>query len=161
MRIQFVKLFIVNPLIEFSSFQVIGQRLDAVYAADQQAVMVGVATTASVDKQASDKIRALVVRAVAPIIKQQKTPPDNIDEYRNEFGNQLGPYIHGAVVKLRQAKPPQQQQQQITQQQQPRPAQLAQVPQGQRVFLMPQGHPLTPGTPTTPNRIIIQQFPQH
>lgn len=36
------------------------------------------------------------------MLKASKQPPDNLEEYRSEFGS-LGPVLQGAVVKARTA----------------------------------------------------------
>jgi hypothetical protein len=37
---------------------------------------------------------------MVPILKVTRQPPDNIDDYRQEFGY-LGPALHGAVTRAR------------------------------------------------------------
>ena len=42
-------------------------------------------------------------RVLAPVLKAHKSSPDNLEEYKTEFGAYLGPSLHAAVVKARQA----------------------------------------------------------
>lgn len=37
---------------------------------------------------------------MVPILKMTRQPPDNVDEYRQEFGY-LGPALHAAVTRAR------------------------------------------------------------
>ncbi|KAL1450235.1 hypothetical protein WDU94_002675 [Cyamophila willieti] len=46
-------------------------------------------------------IRVVLVKALTPVIKELKTPPDHLDEYRAEFGTYLGPKLHTSVTKSR------------------------------------------------------------
>lgn len=42
----------------------------------------------------------LLQKVLAPILKTLKSPPDNVDEYKAEYGY-LGSIIHSAVVRAR------------------------------------------------------------
>ncbi|XP_023237026.1 transcription initiation factor TFIID subunit 6-like [Centruroides sculpturatus] len=55
----------------------------------------------SIDKSAAEHIKQLLLRVLTPVIKASWTPPDNMDDYKNEFGY-LGPLLHTHVVKARQ-----------------------------------------------------------
>lgn len=52
------------------------------------------------DKIAAGHIKHLLVKVLTPLLKSTRQPPDNLDDYRNEFGA-LGPTLHLAVVKAR------------------------------------------------------------
>lgn len=56
--------------------------------------------TSNIDKIASDHIKQLLIKVVAPVLKNVKNPPDFIEEYKQEYGY-LGPALHGAVLKAR------------------------------------------------------------
>ncbi|KAK2175509.1 hypothetical protein NP493_727g01071 [Ridgeia piscesae] len=56
----------------------------------------------NIEKIAAEHIRQLIVRVVAPVLKAHKSSPDNLEEYKTEFGAYLGPSLHAAVVKARQ-----------------------------------------------------------
>lgn len=53
-----------------------------------------------VDKKAAEHIKQLAVRVVAPVLKATRSPPDNLDDYRVEYGY-LGPLLHSQVVRAR------------------------------------------------------------
>ncbi|EFA03123.1 transcription initiation factor TFIID subunit 6 [Tribolium castaneum] len=57
-------------------------------------------TTSNIDKIASEHIKQLLIKVVAPVLKNLKNPPDYVEEYKQEFGY-LGPALHAAVVKAR------------------------------------------------------------
>lgn len=59
----------------------------------------------SADKSAAEHIKQLLLRTLAPVLKAFRTPPDNMDDYRNDYGY-LGNLIHGAVVRARQQSTP-------------------------------------------------------
>ncbi|XP_054272935.1 transcription initiation factor TFIID subunit 6-like isoform X2 [Macrosteles quadrilineatus] len=59
-------------------------------------------TVSITDKIASGHIKHLLVKVLTPLLKTTKQPPDNMEEYRTEFGS-LGPMLHQAVVKARTA----------------------------------------------------------
>lgn len=65
-------------------------------------------TSASkVEQNAATNIRNLLVKSVSPVLKSMRDPPDNIEEYKQEFGS-LGPHLHTGVEKARKqaaAKP--------------------------------------------------------
>ncbi|XP_030747888.1 transcription initiation factor TFIID subunit 6 [Sitophilus oryzae] len=52
------------------------------------------------DKIASGHIKQLITKITAPIIKTIRNPPDNIDEYKLDYGY-LGVALHNAVGKAR------------------------------------------------------------
>ena len=41
-------------------------------------------------------------RVVSPVLKTLKSSPDNLEEYKTEFGAYMGPSLHAGVVKSRQ-----------------------------------------------------------
>lgn len=53
-----------------------------------------------VDKKAAEHIKQLLLRVLAPALKATRTPPDNADEYRAEYGY-LGHLLHAQVVRAR------------------------------------------------------------
>lgn len=53
-----------------------------------------------VDKKAAEHIKQLLLRVLAPVLKATRTPPDNADEYRAEYGY-LGHLLHAQVVRAR------------------------------------------------------------
>lgn len=57
----------------------------------------------NIEKIAAEHIRQLIVRVVSPVLKTLKSSPDNLEEYKTEFGVYIGPSLHAAVVKARQA----------------------------------------------------------
>jgi transcription initiation factor TFIID subunit 6 len=48
-----------------------------------------------------EHIKTLILKVIPGTIKSIRTPPDNIDEYRQEFGSFFGPLLHAAVLKSR------------------------------------------------------------
>ena len=54
------------------------------------------------EKNAAAHIRGMLMKAVPPVLKVNRNPPDVIQEYKNDFGY-LGPQLQSAVIKLRQA----------------------------------------------------------
>ncbi|KAJ8929520.1 hypothetical protein NQ314_017778 [Rhamnusium bicolor] len=54
----------------------------------------------SIDKIASGHIKQLLVKVLAPVLKNIRNPPDNIDEYKLEYGY-LGITLYNAVIKAR------------------------------------------------------------
>lgn len=54
----------------------------------------------NIDKIASGNIKQLLVKVVAPVLKNIKNSPDFVEEYKQEFGY-LGSALHAAVVKAR------------------------------------------------------------
>ncbi|CAH1995231.1 unnamed protein product [Acanthoscelides obtectus] len=52
------------------------------------------------DKIASGHIKQLLVKVLAPILRSTRQPPDNVDEYRQDYGY-LGGTLHAAVLKAR------------------------------------------------------------
>ncbi|BES95521.1 Transcription initiation factor TFIID [Nesidiocoris tenuis] len=61
--------------------------------------------TGSSDKIASFHIKHLLTKSLPPILKTLRSPPDNLDDYRNEYGISLGTSLHGAVLKARMSNP--------------------------------------------------------
>lgn len=58
-------------------------------------------TSASkVEQNAATNIRNLLVKSVSPVLKSMRDPPDNIEDYKLEFGSLGGP-LHGGVEKAR------------------------------------------------------------
>lgn len=57
-------------------------------------------STSPVDKKAAEHIKQLALRVVAPVLKATRSPPDNPDEYRAEYGY-LGHLLHAQVVRAR------------------------------------------------------------
>jgi len=56
--------------------------------------------TSSVEKIAAQNIRTLLVKNVSPVLRTLREPPDNLEEYKLEFGS-LGPHIHSGVERAR------------------------------------------------------------
>jgi len=56
--------------------------------------------TSSVEKIAAQNIRTLLVKSVSPVLRSLRDPPDNIDEFRQEFGS-LGVHLHTGVERAR------------------------------------------------------------
>ncbi|XP_033220472.1 transcription initiation factor TFIID subunit 6-like isoform X2 [Belonocnema kinseyi] len=54
----------------------------------------------SVDKNAAGHIKTLLVKSVAPVLKMIRSPPDFVEEYKQDFGY-LGPALCAAVAKAR------------------------------------------------------------
>merc|ERR1719154_385336 len=54
----------------------------------------------SVEKNAAQNIRNLLVKSVSPVLRSMRDPPDNIEQYKIEFGS-LGAALHGGVEKAR------------------------------------------------------------
>ncbi|XP_077515585.1 transcription initiation factor TFIID subunit 6-like isoform X2 [Amblyomma americanum] len=52
------------------------------------------------DKKAAEHIKQLLLRVLAPVLKATRTPPDNAEEYRAEYGY-LGHLLHAQVVRAR------------------------------------------------------------
>ncbi|KAI5715244.1 hypothetical protein M8J77_012916 [Diaphorina citri] len=48
-------------------------------------------------------IRAVLIKALTPVLKELKSPPDHLEEYRQEFGAYLGSKLHTSVTKARSA----------------------------------------------------------
>ncbi|XP_057371270.1 transcription initiation factor TFIID subunit 6-like isoform X2 [Daphnia carinata] len=55
---------------------------------------------ANADRIAASHIKQLTIKVMVPILKVTRQPPDNVDDYRQEFGY-LGPALHGAVNRAR------------------------------------------------------------
>lgn len=54
----------------------------------------------SVDKTASGHIKQLLIKVLAPVLKSIRDPPDNVEEYKQEYGY-LGVSLYNAVIKAR------------------------------------------------------------
>lgn len=54
----------------------------------------------NLDKIAAGHIKSLLVKVLAPVIKNLRNPPDHLEEYKAEYGY-LGPALHNAVMKAR------------------------------------------------------------
>lgn len=54
----------------------------------------------NIDRIASGHIKQLLIKVVAPVIKNTTNPPDYLEEYKAEYGY-LGPALHSAVIKAR------------------------------------------------------------
>ncbi|KAK7873442.1 hypothetical protein R5R35_000224 [Gryllus longicercus] len=54
----------------------------------------------NVEKIAAGHIKHLLVKVLVPVLKTIRSPPDYVEEYRNEYGY-MGPALHTAVVKAR------------------------------------------------------------
>ncbi|KAE8751016.1 hypothetical protein FOCC_FOCC002101 [Frankliniella occidentalis] len=55
-----------------------------------------------VDRIAAGHIKHLLLKILPPILKSIRSPPDNLDDYKLEYGF-IGPLLHSAVVKARSA----------------------------------------------------------
>ena len=129
---------------------------------DQAAEGGSLAGTTNVEKITTN-IRNKLIQGVTPIIKAQRAPPDNIDEFKADYGS-IGAYLYQSVVRSRGAAvaqgtglTPKVIQQQQHQPQQPQPSAVSQprppVPAAvaaspaqvtpQRVYVVP----TTPGQP--------------
>ncbi|ELU17490.1 hypothetical protein CAPTEDRAFT_183030 [Capitella teleta] len=54
------------------------------------------------DRISADHVKQTLLKVVPPILKITRDSPDDLEEYKQEFGY-LGPTLHQAVVKLRQS----------------------------------------------------------
>ncbi|KAI4466035.1 transcription initiation factor tfiid subunit 6 [Holotrichia oblita] len=54
----------------------------------------------NLDKIAAGHIKSLLVKVLAPVIKNLRNPPDHLEEYKADYGY-LGPALHNAVMKAR------------------------------------------------------------
>lgn len=54
----------------------------------------------NIDKASSGHVKQLIVKVLAPVIKNIRNTPDNLDEYRQDYGY-LGSALHNAVQKAR------------------------------------------------------------
>lgn len=54
----------------------------------------------NLDKIAAGHIKSLLVKVLAPVIKNLRNPPDHLEEYKAEYGY-LGPALQNAVMKAR------------------------------------------------------------
>ncbi|XP_072763266.1 transcription initiation factor TFIID subunit 6 isoform X2 [Anoplolepis gracilipes] len=53
-----------------------------------------------VDKNGAEHIKTLLVKSVAPVLKTMRSPPDYVDDYKQEYGY-IGPALCAAVAKAR------------------------------------------------------------
>ncbi|XP_076334044.1 transcription initiation factor TFIID subunit 6-like isoform X2 [Tachypleus tridentatus] len=54
----------------------------------------------NVERIAGERIKQLILRAVPPQLKTLRSPPDDLEEYKSEFGY-LGPMLHANVLVAR------------------------------------------------------------
>ncbi|XP_031850183.1 transcription initiation factor TFIID subunit 6 isoform X2 [Nomia melanderi] len=54
----------------------------------------------SVDKNGAGHIKTLLVKSVAPVLKTIRSPPDYVDDYKQDYGY-IGPALCAAVAKAR------------------------------------------------------------
>lgn len=57
------------------------------------------------DRTAAGHIKQLLIKIMAPVIKSIRNPPDNMEEYRQDYGY-MGISFHSAVVKARNQPTP-------------------------------------------------------
>lgn len=62
------------------------------------------ANMSNTDKIAAGHIRNLLQKSCAPLLKAMRSPPDQIEEYKRDYGF-LGSTLHQAVIKLRNGAP--------------------------------------------------------
>jgi len=139
---------------------------------DQAAEGGSLVGTTNVEKITTN-IRNKLIQGVTPIIKAQRAPPDNIDEFGADFGS-IGAYLYQSVVRSRgaavaqgtgltpkviqQQQPQQAQPSAVSQPRPPVPAAVAASPAQmtpQRVYVVP----TTPGQPQ-PQGVHVVQSPQ-
>ncbi|CAG9862733.1 unnamed protein product [Phyllotreta striolata] len=70
----------------------IGQRIETNYLEGN--------LVSNMEKIASSNIKSLLIKVLAPVLKSIRSPPDNLEEYKQEFGY-MGVSLHSAVVKAR------------------------------------------------------------
>lgn len=58
-----------------------------------------------VDRISASHVKQLIVKVTMPLLKSSRQPPDNIEDYRQEFGY-LGPVLHAAVTRSRATPAP-------------------------------------------------------
>ncbi|XP_066581303.1 transcription initiation factor TFIID subunit 6-like isoform X2 [Prorops nasuta] len=58
----------------------------------------------SVDKNGAGHIKSLLVKSVAPVLKTIRSPPDFVEEYKQDYGY-IGPALCSAVAKARTQPP--------------------------------------------------------
>jgi transcription initiation factor TFIID subunit 6 len=56
--------------------------------------------TGTAERQAGDKLQALILRYIPPLLVSARPPPDTVDEYKEEYGL-LGPSLCERVVQMR------------------------------------------------------------
>ncbi|XP_035780143.1 transcription initiation factor TFIID subunit 6-like [Anopheles albimanus] len=69
-----------------------------------EVLLQGTTTISNTDKIAAGHIRAMLQKAVPPVLKTLRNPPDLVEEYKRDYGC-LGPTFHQGVVKARSASP--------------------------------------------------------
>ena len=77
----------------------ISARIDA--ATETVSVMGG---GTNMEKIAATHIKNLLLKGCTPILKTIKQPPDNIDDYKDEFGS-IGQFLHVGVSRSRSSAP--------------------------------------------------------
>uniref|UniRef100_A0A6M2DI21 Transcription initiation factor TFIID subunit 6 n=1 Tax=Xenopsylla cheopis TaxID=163159 RepID=A0A6M2DI21_XENCH len=82
-----VKVFVIPKIIEIS------ERIEACFQPNQGGQN-------NADKIAGDRIKQLILKTAAPVIKTIRNPPDITEEYKNDYGF-LGPSLQTAVHKAR------------------------------------------------------------
>uniref|UniRef100_A0A2M4ASL3 Transcription initiation factor TFIID subunit 6 n=1 Tax=Anopheles triannulatus TaxID=58253 RepID=A0A2M4ASL3_9DIPT len=69
-----------------------------------EVLLQGTTIISNTDKIAAGHIRAMLQKAVPPVLKTLRNPPDLVEEYKRDYGC-LGPTFHQGVVKARSASP--------------------------------------------------------
>jgi len=69
-----------------------GDRLQSVFESQD---------VSAVDLKAAQKLRAILVKHCASVIKSFTKAPDDIGEYEEKYGSGIGQYVYNQVVKLR------------------------------------------------------------
>ena len=77
----------------------ISARIDA--ATETVSVMGG---GTNMEKIAASHIKNLLLKGCTPILKTVKQPPDNVDDYKDEFGS-IGQFLHASVSRSRSSAP--------------------------------------------------------
>jgi len=112
----------------------ISERVDAANDPAAPPPPAGTPGGANIERIAAHHIRQMVVKNVSQAVKACRTPPDQLEEYKKDYGS-LGNSLHAFVTRLRTKDLQQQQQQQQQQHQQ-------QARQAQRVVLLQQSKPM-------------------
>jgi len=84
-----IKVFILPNI------SILSQKIDVALDANASNV-----ATSSVEKIAAQNIRTLLVKSVSPVLKSLRDPPDNLEDFRIEFGS-LGLHLHSGVERAR------------------------------------------------------------
>ena len=77
----------------------ISARIDA--ATETVSVMGG---GTNMEKIAASHIKNLLLKGCTPILKTVKQPPDNLEDYKDEFGS-IGQFLHASVSRSRSSAP--------------------------------------------------------